>query len=513
VSSAALIMMSATMAVQVIGIVRELFIAAQVGLSSELDALIIGIALPITLAMVLTAGIHPALVPSYMETREKDGRPSARRLAGVVVVWAALGGCALTVFMFAFADPLVYLMGPGLEAADRANAASYLRLMAPVAVALAPLSALFAVCQAERRFRLLAVATVVGPATALGLMLLLWSGLGLTAVAVGGLIGPFLTVASLSVAMWLTGIGVRPGMTARGLGTRAMLGHAMPLSLSSAILQLNPVVDRAIATLITPGGVSALRFGDSLLRAPISAINHAWGAAIYPALVAATRQDGPGGLGSSTVRTLRFTIVLFTPVALLAAAAAPVAVSVVYGRGAFGPEDVEAVARVLAAFSPMILIILADEVLTAALNARRKGVILLMAGTMNVILNFILDLVFGITLGVVGIAVSSTLTAALVVIWKSRRFRGLEGGVDLPFLARAVAAALAAAAPGAIVVGAWAWTTDLPPNALVGLLELAVFAVIGLGSYILIAPRMGLQEPRMVASYAVGYVRKKAPSR
>lgn len=508
VGQSALILVSATFAVQAIGIARELFVAAQVGLSAELDALIIGITLPVTVATVLTAGTQPAMVPAYMGLKESQGIVAARQLAGTVLVWALLAGVGLTVLIELLAEPLVTLMGPGLDPGPRASAVGYLRLVAPATVALAGTSVLFGACQAERQFVVLGAAIVTGPLTTLGIMLLLWSDLGLTALAVGSLIGPFVAMVLLLVAMLWRRMGPRLSLAPRGLELGTFVRHATPLSASAAILQLNPIVDRAIATLVTPGGVSALRFGDSLLRAPISAINAAWGAAIYPALVRSTKDEGAAGLGASTERTLTFVLAIFVPVALLTAAVAPVAVATVYGRGEFGPAEVEAVARVLTAFAPMIFVLLANEVLTSAINARRRGLILLASGAMNVILNFILDIVFGFSLGVVGIALSSTVTAMLVTTWKARRFRAIEPSIRLRTVAGTVLRATAAASPAAIIIGLWTRLAGLPPNAIVGLLELGLFAILGLGSYVLLASRLSLDEPRLLAAFGISRLRR-----
>lgn len=506
VGQSASILIGATLAVQVIGILRELFVAAQIGLSSELDALIIGIALPATMATVLTAGARAALVPAYMELHQVRGSGDARRLAGTVLTWATIAGAVLAALLWLLADPLVTLMGPGLDEVARDSAIGYLQLVAPAAIALAAMSVLFAVCQAEKEFGILGAAILVGPITTLIIMLVLWSELGVTALAVGSLIGPFASIALLLVTMALRRISPRPRLVSRGLGLGGFAQHAAPLSASALILQLNPIIDRAIATLITPGGVSALRYGDSLLRAPIAALNSAWSAALYPALVASTRDEGDAGLGSSTERTLRFTVALFVPVALLLVAVAPVAVFVVYGRGEFGAQDVQVVASVLAAYAPMIFIIMANEVLTSALNARRRGMVLLAAGSMNVVLNLVLDVVFGISFGVVGIALSSTITAAIVTTWKAQRFVRSEAGIDLPSLFGSLGRATAAAAPAALVIGVWTRVSGLPGGTLIGIVELAIFGVVGLGSYVLLASRLGLHEPRALVDFGANRV-------
>ena len=76
---------------------RELFLAAQVGISADFDAVLIGLVLPATLSSVLTAGISTALVPAYIDARSSHGIVGAKRLAGTVLVWVAIFGLLVTV--------------------------------------------------------------------------------------------------------------------------------------------------------------------------------------------------------------------------------------------------------------------------------------------------------------------------------------------------------------------------------------------------------------------------------
>src|SRR3954465_11794508 len=87
VGRSAFILSAAAAVSQVLAVVRELFLAGNVGLSSSFDALIIGITLPTTLALAFSGGATRAIVPAYLEIKKDAGLAAARRLAGVVTTW------------------------------------------------------------------------------------------------------------------------------------------------------------------------------------------------------------------------------------------------------------------------------------------------------------------------------------------------------------------------------------------------------------------------------------------
>lgn len=499
VGRAAAFMAGATALVQVIGIVRELFLAAQVGLSSALDAVIIGVALPSILSGMLTAGARTALVPAYLALRRPGDVHEARRLSGVVLGWVMVSGAVLSVALIIFAAPAVDITGPGLDAQSKAAATNYLVVSAPAAFFIGVSAVLVAVCQAEELFGAIAWSIIAGPTLGLIILVALWSQLGLDTLAIGTLLAPIASAMVLLVGLIRIRAVPLPGIFGRGLGLRAFLHHAVPITLSASIMQFNPIVDRAIASLIAPGAISALRYGDSLVRAPIGAISPAWGAAIYPALVN-TAQDTEGdSLGSVAARTLRFTMALVVPVAVLAAAVAPMAVSVLYGRGEFDAEDVSLVSQVLAIFAPLIILFMAQQAIVSSLNARRAGRALLAAGLLHVALNAILDVVFGIQLGIAGVALSSTVTVAVVVVYQGLRLRALEQDFRLGPVLRVTGLALRAAAVGGVPIAFLAWNGLLPSSGLLGLLSLAVIGVVGLVLYVVVARFIGPAESGQIA--------------
>jgi putative peptidoglycan lipid II flippase len=501
VGQSAFILTVATAVVQLIGFAREVYVAAQVGLSPELDALIIGIALPTT--NFLGVGVTKALVPSYLEARRTGGSHRARRVAGSILAVSIAGGFAITALLYVAAEPIVALTGPGLDAVSRESATSYLRVLSPAALFAAVSAVPFAVLQAERRFRAIGTSIIAGPLVTLIFMLMTWDRLGLESIAIGTLIGQVTMPALMLIATFRYGVAPALIGTLRGLGLRAFARHALPLSVGSLVLRLNPILDRAIASIVQSGGVAALRFADSLIRSPITAISPAWSGAVYPALVQAAQAEGSSQLGRATDRTVRYTIAVFTPISFLSAAVAPVAVSTVYSRGAFTSDDVQEVAAIVAAFAPLITILMTAGVVTNALNARRSSMVLLVSSIFNVLINLTLDVVLGLAFGVAGIAFASSVTMGTILVFTAIRLGRLEDGFGMRVMARTVTMACVASLPASLAIAVVCWSGWLPDGFLVGMASLVVFGLTGLAAYLAVATLIGLREPRELVAFAV----------
>lgn len=495
--------------VQVIGLLRQLFLAANVGIDSSLDALFIGLGVPLAIVALISAGVSVALVPAYIETKAEQGNRAARRLVGTILVWVSLAGVLSALTLWTFAEDIVAIAGPGLADAGTAeDAERYLRGLVPLTF-LAPVVAIMsATCQAERMFRPMVISSVAGPVITLVSLVYFWDSLELEGFVVGTLAGAVVSTGVLLGAVIRRQVAPLPRLVSRGLGLRALARHAAPLTLSRALLQVQGIFDRAIASLLLSGGVSALRFGDSLVRLPFSAIAPAYQAAIYPTLVQTSRDSTGAHLGTTTERLIRYALVFFVPLAALTIAVAPLATAVVYGRGSFDEADVALTAQIVALSAPLIITWTIQPTLVSALNARRKGAVLLAGGILTMTGNIALDVLFGYLFGVVGIPLATVVVSVVVVAFMGNQLKRLQPGLSWRPIWRTFGLAFVASTPSAILFGVPIWTGMVGEGLFVGTTTLAVAGLGGLVLYYGIARRIGLPEADSIIAFALNTLKR-----
>jgi putative peptidoglycan lipid II flippase len=490
------VLAAAGVAGQLITVIRELFVAGQVGASPGLDAVLVAIAPPLVLAGIISSGVRAALVPAYVETESRLGTPAARSFLGALLTWVVLIGIVATVVLMLLPAVAVALAGPGLDLASRAQATNYARVAAPLLLVVTVIHVLSGVCQIHNRFAPIAVALILGPLVSLVSTVVLWSSLNLEALPVAILLGETCAAVALLAVAARAGMLPRPHLRFASGDLTGFIRHAGPLAAGSAILQFNLLSDRAIATLIGSGSVSALRYGQQLVIQPLGALTMAWSTVVYPAIVRRTFESADD-LGASLQRALRAAVSLATPAAVWVAAVAPLLVELVYRRGAFDQEDVAITTAVVAAFAPMIALGVMQPVLTGAHNARRRATLLGMVAFGNAVLNLVLNLVFGAILGIGGIALSTSLTVFIMLTFLATRIS--EPGFDLRAIASYAVRTLAAA--GLAVVPTLAVVAMVPPGLGLGLGPIiAVLALSMAAIYIALSGLFGLKEPLLVVA-------------
>ena len=488
---------------QIFTLIRELFIAAKVGATVDLDAVLVAAVFPMMLASLLASGTASAIVPGYLEAVAASGRQAAERLLGATLTWTVVIGVALAIAVDAFAGVAVTIAGPGLEASARATSEGYVPYLAPILVLSAVSGLLAATFQIHDRMRGVAIAWLLGPVASVFVTIGFYDTFGLTALAVAMTVQQAVTVAVL-IALAIRN-RILPPFTLRANRAESarFIRHATPLTISSSVLQLNLLTDRAVATLLAPGAVSALRYAEGVLRIPLNAIGPAWNAAIYPALVRASVNDTTSSLGEAAAGALRYVIAMFVPLSVATSALAPLIVQVAYVRGAFQADSAQLTSAALAGFGPLLVLTLANSVLTGAHNARRRGVFLMAMGILNAVLNAVFDIGLGLALGVAGVALSTSLTVGFVQFLKAWRLGAMDEGFPLrPLLlvsARSLAASLIVGVPIAIV----AWDVPIGLGLPLTLALLVSLATAGMVGYIAVGRMLGLREPVEIARVIV----------
>lgn len=493
---------------QVFGLLRTLYVADRVGISSSFDAVLVAMVVPAIIGSWLSNATSVAIVPAYIQAVHRIGETEARRFLAAILTYTTLASIVALAGVVAFAGLSVLIAGPGLAPDAKDFAVRSVPILAPT-IAFVTLGAMLtAVCQIHRRFLPIAASSAAGPLAGLLVTVMFWDQFGLTAYAAGVTIDGATTLLVLVGAAMRRGLLPRPSLHANVEEAKAFARHVLPMGVGSGVLQLNLISDRAIATLLSAGAASALKYGQQIVTAPAAALSTSWATAIYPSVVSASAPNSETSMGAAMTTSLRYTLAIFIPLAVAAVALAPLGVDVVYGRGAFDSPAVRTTTLVVAAFAPMLVLTMVRPVFTAAHNARRRGTLLALAGILNATLNVVLNVLFGSVLGVAGIALSSSVTLAIVLVFFAWRVRP-----DEAFRAREVIGVgtrvLAASLVPGIPIGLFAWSTPLNGDFTGHVVMLVACAAAGVIGYVLAARLLGIPEASTILRVLARSVRRR----
>ncbi|QVL52680.1 MAG: murein biosynthesis integral membrane protein MurJ [Cyanobium sp. M30B3] len=519
----ALIVAAATALSKVAGLVRQQVIAAAFGVGAAYDAYNYAYVLPGFL-LILLGGIngpfHSAMVGALARRPREEG---AHVLAAInTLVGAAL--LVVTALLLVGADPLITLVGPGLDPERHAIAVQQLRWMAPMALFAGLIGLGFGALNAADEFWLPSVSPLLSSVAVIGGIGLLWWGLGPAIVLPKwALLGGVVLAASTTVGAVLQWLIQLPALARQGLhrlqlvwdwkhpGVREVLQVMGPATLSSGMLQINVFTDLFFASGIV-GAAAGLGYANLLVQTPLGLLSNML---LVPLLPVYARLTAPGDRPELVGRIrqgLMLSNASMLPLgALMVALAGPI-VALVYERGAFDAGAAVLVGGLLMAYGVGMPAYLARDVLVRVFYALGDGTTPFRFSVAGIGLNVVFDwlLVGGpspwglqlpaLNFGAPGLVLATVAVNVITCLGLLLALRQRLGGLPLLAWARDTTLLLGAALLAGLVAWALASLVAWPADLLGRLWQTGISGAAGLLLYTAMAGALRVPEAQQVIS-------------
>ena len=519
--SIALIVAVATALSKVAGLVRQQVIAAAFGVGAAYDAYNYAYVLPGFL-LILLGGIngpfHSAMVSVLARRPREEG---AHVLAAInTMVGAAL--VVVTLLLVLAADPLIDLVGPGLEAARHDIAVVQLRWMAPMALFAGLIGLGFGALNAADEFWLPSVSPLLSSLAVIAGLGILWWQLGAAiALPQQALIGGVVLAASTTAGAVLQWLIQLPALARQGLlrlrlvwdwrdsGVREVLKVMGPATLSSGMLQINVFVDLFFASGIV-GAAAGLGYAGLLVQTPLGLLSNVLLVPLLPVFARLTAPADRPELIARIRQGLMLSNASMLPLgALMVGLAGPI-VALIYERGAFGSGAASLVVSLLMAYGLGMPAYLARDVLVRVFYAQGDGHTPFRWSLGGIGLNALFDwvLVGGPTpwgyqlplfnFGAPGLVLATVAVNLITCFGLLLALRGRLGGLPLATWLRDTALLLAAALVSGLVAWGLAQGVQWPAGLWGLLLQTGLAAALALAVYGLVASASGVPEVRQL---------------
>ena len=471
---------------RVLGLVREMLTSRLIGAGLEQSAFVFAFTIPNLFRKLFGEGaLAVAFVPVFKEEVEQGRRESAEQLARAVAsaMAAVLGGICLAAIL------AITMALPGFDPGGRtATVLQMTRIMLPYAVFICTAAFAMGVQNACGRFARAsfapAILNLVWIATLVALFffpdvpvrrrvfIVSWAVLASGA----------LQLAFLLHAVWRNGIRLLP--TAAGWGSalaRTVWRNTGVGALGMGAVQINLVLDNALALWAAPWAPAAISYAERLVYLPLGVVATAFATVLLPTLSGFFARRDPDGAKATLVQSVEDVLLLALPAAVGLALLSHDVVTVVYQGGAFTAQDAVHVSRALMCYAPGLLVFSLNKVLTPWFHAQKDTktpmqIALAMVGA-NLALNILMVLTLPDGWKHAGIASSTVACSLASCVWLAREASRRNGRMGLRALAKP--ALRMAAAAGAMAIAVLLVRSGV--YAVMGPGRLAALAVVGLG--------------------------------
>ncbi len=384
---------------RVLGLVREIVIAATFGANAATDAFLVAFRIPNFMRRLFAEGsFSMAFVPVLTEYKEKHTHEELRELFARTAGTLGAVLLVITAFGVIFADTLVSGFAPGmLDEPERFELTTdLLRITFPFLLFVSLTALAGAALNSFNRFGLSALTPVILNLCMIGAAVYLAPRLDVPIMALGWavLAAGVLQLLVQLPALNRLGMLVMPRWGWKHSGVRRVLKLMVPTLFGSSVAQINLLLDTLIASFLIVGSQSWLGYTDRLLEFPLGLFGVALGTVILPALSRHHVGADPVGFSRALDWGLRTTILIALPAMLGLVILAEPILATLFERGKFSAHDVQMAALSLAALSFGLPAFTLVKTLVPAFYSRQDTLTPVRAGIAAMVASMLLNVVF-----------------------------------------------------------------------------------------------------------------------
>ena len=330
----AVFMMAGTLLSRILGLAREVLIAAFFGATKAMDAFNVAYTLSNLARQLLAEGaLSAAFVPVFSQALTKS-REKALSLARGTMTVLLFATCLVVIIGIFFAPGLVKIMAPGFDPENHSLAVGLTRYMFPFLIFISlealtmgelnSLGSFFVPALSPAFSNLVFIVTAPFFAARFGVY-----GLALS-VLCGGLTH-FLSQWVYTFRLKAVIYPARPDMKDPDL--KRIMKLFLPYAAGLSLNQINPVISRMLGSFLQEGSISVLNYSNRILQLPLGLFVIAISQAVLPQLAMAKDDDE---FIDTLRQAVRFALFVVLPASLGVILISDEFVHLIFVRGEFG---------------------------------------------------------------------------------------------------------------------------------------------------------------------------------
>jgi putative peptidoglycan lipid II flippase len=396
-----------TVFVKVMGMGKELLVAQRFGTGDDIDAFLIALLVPSFIINIIAGSFSAALIPTYIQVREQEGKQAAQRLFSGVTV-CGLGLLLITTILMLVAAPLYLPMIAGGFERQKLDLTFHLLYAIAPFIVLSGINIVWgAVLNAGERFALAAFSPILTPGITI-ILLLEFESWRTFILAAGLVCGTALEIVILGIGLKRQKVSLFPKWYGLNPHLLQVISRFLPTVAGSFLMFSTFIVDQSMAAMFPTGSVAALSYGNRIIALPITLATTALSAAVIPYFSKMVAHEDWESIRHTLQYYLRLIFIVTVPITIIFIVFSELIVRILFQRGSFTANDTHLVAQIQSCFALQIPFYIAGRLGVHLILSMRNNHILMWGSLFNLIINIALNYLFSKWMGIAGIALSTS---------------------------------------------------------------------------------------------------------
>ncbi|MGX4598593.1 murein biosynthesis integral membrane protein MurJ [Faecalimicrobium sp. JNUCC 81] len=498
-AKAALWIMIATMLSKVLGFFREVALASFYGTGAYSDVFILTLNIPGLIIAVVGSAIATIYVPIYFDTKEKLGEEGALKFTNNMLNIVAILSIVIATLGLLFTDQLINIFAGGFEGDKFTLAVNFTKIMIVGVIFLSISKILSTFLQVNESFT---VPSLIG---------IPYNIFIISAIAISTKTNPIVMAMGALLGMASQMLFQLPFVIKKGYKYKTYLNIndeniknaiilMLPMLIGVAIGQINTTVDKALASGLGNGPLSALNYASKLNDFVMALFVTSIVTVIYPKLAQMTSSENKDDFISTIVRSSNCIVLLVLPITVGAIVLAEPIVRLLFQRKAFDAESTYMTYTALRFYSLGLVAMGVRDILTRVFYSLSDTKTPMINGSIALVMNIILNLILIKPLGYIGIAISTSIASIITIILlfiSLKKKTGYFGGDKI--IITGIKSLVAAIVMGVVTIFAYkSLYSVMEPGKLNDIISVTCSVIVGAGVYGLLIMIFKVEEVNLV---------------
>lgn len=486
----------ATLMAKVLGMGRDMLIAAYFSTSYVGDAYMTATKLPTMLFDLVIGGVITAsFIPVFTTVDGREGKEKAFGFANKFIGLILSITVLIAILGIMFSDTLIGLLAPEFNFETASLASELSKIMFPMIIFTGLAFSFVGILQSHGEFNIPAVMSLVSNLAVILYFPLFGKKYGVHGLSVSMLVAWSLQVIIQIPALKKTGYKFRPSLKLLDPDIKMTLLLAGPLLISTWVQPLYSIVNTRIASGIS-GGVTMLEYANRLYTVMVGVFSFVVTNLVFPKLSKSNSQNDKEEATKLLVTSLKAIMIVILPLMAGFIILSRPVIGVIYEHGAFNADDAKRTAMALSCYSVGMIGFSINEILSKSFFSEKNSKTPMFNAIISMVVNIILAYSLSQRFGINGLALAtaggSTTNAILNYICMRKRRGKIFGKTDVMSIIKTVISTVVMAV---VVTITYKIINNTVPHKFIGwLISCAVSGFVGVLVYFASCILLGVDE-------------------
>ncbi len=485
-----LVLMLFTTLSKVLGFLREIILAYVYGASNISDAYLISQTIPITILSFVATGIATSYIPMYSNIKKDKSIELAEQFTNNIINLIFIICVVIMLIVLLFTTPLVKLFAAGFEGKTLRMAVLFTKISV-VGICFSGVTYVFSSYLSIKNNFIAPILMGIPFNFFIITSIFMSNKINMIILPVGSVIAAVFQVLILIPFLKKHGYKYSLVLNRKDEYLKKMIYLSIPVILGVSVNQINVLVDRTIASLVTIGGISALSYGNRLIQFVNDILIESLVTVIYPTMANMAAESNITGLKKSVSQAINGINLLVVPITIGIIIFAEPLVKLVFGRGAFDSQAISKTSSVMLFYSIGIVGFGLREILSRVFYSMQDTKTPMINAVIALVINIILSITLSKFLGIGGLALATSISAICCTLLLFISLRKKIGPFDIKEITVSLGKILCASLVMGLIVK---FIYKLLLNSISGNLSLIVSIGIGALVYFVIIYFMKIDE-------------------